>query len=257
MTASYLKHEPVWNVGRLPFIVVVALALLAMPFQWVEAETLVNKDGKKIDVEIRRKDQDKVWFTLKGKSTLIEYEINSLSPQSQKFLKTWKPVPSNNFELKLTTGKRNRFNKHNDIDDRTYELNPQLLIKNRDSKLSTSKGKVYILFFGKPAKYRKLNCLLHREVIELRILEPNESLTLSAKQKITFNYDDVDNGEVFGAKYRGHLIIIVDDKGKEVFRKGVPRTAYDSSFETFEALKVGYAYPKTFLGTNAPRIRLR
>ena len=221
----------------------------------VSGETLKDKDGRAIEVDIQRVDDQWVWFTRKGGTNLTKYSIAKLSEESAALLREWEPAASTRFEIDFASGKRNQKNNYNDIDDRTYTLSPEIKIANKDADASTAAGTATIILFGRPALYRGDLCVLYNESVEFPAVPPFRETEIEGK-KIEFGYDDTPNGEMYGARYTGYALILEDEEGAVIFRKAVPEKYAKFTVEQLKGLEVGVLYSSE-LRKKKVRIRLR
>ena len=230
-----------------------ALSLLSS----LSAETLESADGRKIEVDLVRKSDSEVWFKLKGKAKVMSYKIESLSDNSQQFIKDWAPTLTTKFEIDFSSGKRNRKDKAEDYDDRVYSMQPKLKVENRDQNSSSAAVTAHMYFFGRPILHSKGICLIYKLQFPIPSLEPLQDFTTQSEKEVTFGYDADDNGEVFGARYKGYLLVMTNEDGEEVFRKAVPEKAYGAAHETIKNMTAGYLYDSNFERAGDVRIRLR
>lgn len=224
-----------------------------------ETVDLINTDGKKISVELVKATEEKVWFKMKGRTNTMSYELTKLDQESRDYIKKWVASggsASKEFEINVITGKSNQMNKSGDIDDRRYKLEPTLKIKNQSQDVATQAGTATLVFFGKPIKYRGMTCVVDRQQFKLPVIEALEEVELKGKLT-SFKYDDVANGEVFGARYRGYVLIVQDSKGKVLYEKSVPSSLMEVSAELAMSLKIGKVYDKYWKPTDDRAVRLR
>ena len=202
----------------------------------LRSESLESADGRVIQVELTRKNATHVWFKMPGKSKESSYEIAKLSEASKKLVEAWTAPKSSKFEVDFSSGKRNQKNTYGDIDDRCYSLLPKIKVRNLDSKSASFSGKAHLFIFGSPLKHRGDICLLAKRVFDLPTIEANKTHLIECKKEIHFSYDDSKDSSGYGVRYKGYLLIFVDEKGVERYQVSVPTKAYYGPLSKFAAL---------------------
>ena len=235
-----------------------AVALFGMsPRSDAKSCTLENKDGKSIDVTLVNADEEKVLFKLKGSHKEMSYALSDLSEESQKIIKEWLDSggpASTRYEVRVFTGKSNKKNDVDDIDDRVYTVQPKIELINRSRFLPTAEMDATIVFFGRPVLYPGV-CALDRQKLSLSRVEKLGTIVVEGKEAV-FEYDEVDNGEIYGARYRGYCMVLTDKDGNEVFRKAVPSSFKDVPLSTLMNAGIGQVLNSDWSSTSQ-MVRLR
>jgi len=237
------------------------ICLLSFSFvNLVFAETiLTNTEGKDISVHLIKADKEKVWFSIKKGSKAMAYDLDKLDEKSRETIENWVKgggMASDNMEVLFFPGKRNRSDEGEDFDDREYKFKSKIRIENKDLKLDTAAGKAYVLFLGKPVRYRGKNCMVARQEINISALKPLQEKEFLG-QSFSFKYDDKDNGEIYGAHYRGYVLIIKNEAGTVMYTKAIPKSLLDAGPEKLLNLEVGAVYDKNWNKEDAARVRLQ
>lgn len=200
---------------------------------------LRNKDGKSLTARLVQIEGDKLTVIRDSDKKQFVLALVQLDEASQARVDDWVKSGGNQsekYEIEVSTSKSNKRSGYEDYDDRAVTMEPLVVVKNPDIKLTTKAANVTALFLGRPVNDRGGYYVFSTESFELPNLEPGKQSVFQLK-KFSHTYDNRGYAK-YGARYLGWVVFIHNEDGKRIIlAKSVPASLADKFATKFQTLK--------------------
>lgn len=200
---------------------------------------LRNKDGKSLSARLVQLEGDKLTVMRDSDKKQFVLALVQLDEASQSRVGDWVKSGGNRsekYEIEVSTSKSNKRSELEDYDDRAVTMEPLVVVKNPDVKLTTKAANVTALFLGRPVNDRGGYYVFSTESFELSELEPGKQSVFQMK-KFSHTYDNRGYAK-YGARYLGWVVFIHEEGGNRIIlAKSVPASLADKFTTKFLTLK--------------------
>jgi len=177
----------------------------------------------------------------------MTYALDKLDKPSQTIIRKWlreggkfsKDLVISDYSSKKTNTRISN-NYYYDY-ERGSTVSPKVSLINRDPDRISGKGTIHVITLGSPVRYKSTTCLLNQQKINFADIPPNRTKEFSG-ESFTFSYDN-DYG-TYGAKYKGYIIIVCDEKGKVITTQASKDSLLEVGTAKLLKLKKKTAYDK-------------
>ena len=169
-------------------------------------------------------------------------------------MKTWQSNGGGlieSFDISVITGKTRKTTGADDFDDKRVNLDPVVTVKNPDTKISSRKAKVTVLFLGRSVLDSGAIHVFKKSTFDLPSLEAGRSKDFPIG-KISSAYDNRGYSK-FGYRYDGYVVLIHDSDGGTLYcSKAVPSALVSEGDLIYLKLENLKDYDKNFKQVKLP-----
>lgn len=225
-------------------VLVSLLAVLGMAGVQAKEVTLRNKDGKSLSARLITCDGDKLTVLRSSDKKQFELSMAQLDDASRAEVDAWLAAGgglSERYEIDVSSGRRQRSTGYDYDEDKKFNMEPTIVIKNPLPNIRTRAAKVTTLILGRPVSERNAYHVFSVESFDLPSLEGGKEGVLQMK-RISHVFDDRGSYR-YGARYLGWVVVIQDvEDGRVIMTQSLPQTLSEKYGRKFLTLKAGTTY---------------
>lgn len=233
------------STARLVALLAFCFVFSAMSCRLAAKEvTLNNKDGKSITVRMITSQGDKLTVLRSSDKKQFELSIAQLDDASRSEVDAWLKAGgglSEEFEVEVRSGKRQRNADEYYSDDKRVDIEPLVVIKNPRANIRTRAVKATVLILGRPVALRNAYHVFSVKSFNLPSLEGGKEGLLQM-ERISHVFDDSGSYKR-GARYYGWVVVIHDPEDDRVIHcKSIPEPLSGKFGRQFLKLEAGHTY---------------
>ncbi len=184
---------------------------------------LTDTLGRTIQAELLQKSGDSITLR-KSDGRVYEIGISRLSQESQRAIDEWEKerarrgpllTAKNRLNVFVAFNKRDKLDKMENFDDRIIYFSPRVKIVNDDIRSGYKSVKCTLVIVGKSVLDGDIRRVLSKQ--EFRIDLPRKGEAVWKGDNFRVKYDEIENGEAFGYKLDGYIMLIQNARNDIVY----------------------------------------